>query len=171
MSKTGAMSLNEFLEGTFSQEFLDEAKLEYALAEVAGKVFRVKEESGLSVRKIAQKMGSKSPAIVQRLIDQDKPHNVTLSTLIRFAFACGHKLVLDFKPSAALSDWKMQNVWEDAPVVAETTEKKKESYQIARAARRPRLECPRNLDFLGSPDGTDMRLAAKRTQVASYLVQ
>jgi transcriptional regulator with XRE-family HTH domain len=58
----------------------------------------VKEATGLSVREIAKRMdmpGMQSQ--VQRIIDEKRPHNLTLKTLFRFAEACGYVCNISFK--------------------------------------------------------------------------
>lgn len=98
-------SLNDFFAETFSQDFLDEAAIEYSLAEIAARAYAAKQHSRLSIRDIARKMGSKGPAVVQRIVDQASPHNVTVSTLVRFAHACGFELRVDFAPKERFANW------------------------------------------------------------------
>lgn len=58
----------------------------------------VKEESGMSVREIARRMGTPGhPAQVERIIDEKHAHNMTLKTLFKFAEACGYVCNISFK--------------------------------------------------------------------------
>lgn len=103
-------SLDDFFNDTFSQKFLDEAEIEYALARIAARASAAKDEADLSVRELAKRMGSGSPAVVQRILDEAKPHNVTVATLVRFAHACGFELRVEFAPKSHLVDWFEQKV-------------------------------------------------------------
>jgi hypothetical protein len=97
-------SSDDFFKDIFSKEFLQESDVEYALAKVAGGAYNVKQESGLSFRKIATKMGLKSPSVIQRMVRQAQPHNVTLETLVRFAYACGFELNIEFRKVSQPTD-------------------------------------------------------------------
>jgi hypothetical protein len=101
-------SLDDFLKDTFSQEFLDEAEIEYALARIAAHASTAKAASGLSIREVANRMGSKSPAVVQRIVDEGSPHNVTVATLARFAHACDYELRVEFAPRNRVAGWLEQ---------------------------------------------------------------
>ena len=63
----------------------------------------VKEESGLSVREIARRMGTPGhQAQVERIIDEKHAHNMTLKTLFKFAEACGYECNISFKKKPTL---------------------------------------------------------------------
>lgn len=95
-TEKGEVNLQEFLEENFSKEFVEEVAVEHTLAQVAGKVIRAKEESGLSIREISERMGRKSMLQVQHILNDGKSHNVTLNTLVRFCYMCGFELDIKF---------------------------------------------------------------------------
>lgn len=98
MHENRRIKVNDFFKEKFSDEFLDEIEVEYTLAQIAGRAFSAKEKSGLSFRKIAKKMGLRSPAMIQRIVQKAKPHNVTLATIVKFGQACGFDVDIEFKP-------------------------------------------------------------------------
>jgi transcriptional regulator with XRE-family HTH domain len=87
----------DFFGMVLPEELVEAADVEYMLARVAGRAFHVKKESGLSYRKIAKKMGT-SPGVIQRIVRDAEPHNVTLLTLARFSQACGYEMFVEFRP-------------------------------------------------------------------------
>lgn len=105
MSDIKMKSLDEFLQDTFTEEFLKEAAVEYTLAQIAGRAHKAKEDSELSSREIAARMGLKSQAVVQRIVTEARPHNITLSTLVRFSHACGYELNVEFKQPIVMESW------------------------------------------------------------------
>jgi hypothetical protein len=149
---TTTTSLGDFFKDTFSERFLEDADIEYTLAQIAGRAYRIKEKSGLSYRAIASKMGNTSPAIVQRIVNKAEPHNVTLSTLVRFGYACGYKMDLDFKPLKSKEQWTA--VWRNVVVPDASLPKVEIVFQNARATRKPRQECARFAEIAHIPGGT-----------------
>lgn len=97
MDNKKRLKAKEFFEETFSEEFIREAEVEYTLAKIAAKAYSAKQDSGLSFRAIAKRMGLKSPAVVQRIVNDALPHNVTLATLVKFGQACGFDIDINFK--------------------------------------------------------------------------
>lgn len=90
------LTLEEWGQRTFSEEFLQYAEIEYNLAQIAGRVFRAKEDSGQTFKNIAEKMGLESPARLLKVIQEAEPHDITVADLVRFAQACGCTLDVNF---------------------------------------------------------------------------
>jgi len=90
------LTLEEFGQRTFSEEFLQEADIEYNLAQIAGRAFQAKENSGQNFKSIAEKMGLESPAKILKVIQEVEPHDITVADLVRFAQACGCTLDVNF---------------------------------------------------------------------------
>jgi transcriptional regulator with XRE-family HTH domain len=57
----------------------------------------VKDESGLSVREIARRGMFASSSQVTKIVNTQRPYNMTLRTLFRFAEACGYVCNVSFK--------------------------------------------------------------------------
>ena len=91
------ITLNDFLIDTFSDECLGKADAEYILTQIPEQLRKIKKGRGLSVRAIAERMGYTSHSTVQRMLSGKGAHNMTLSTLIRFAYACDCKVTLVFQ--------------------------------------------------------------------------
>lgn len=89
------------LDELFSEEFLQDADREYELARIAGMAYELAEKTKIPRRELARRMGNVSPSTLQRLLDGAEAHNVTLDTLVRFAWACNHRVELSFQPIEA----------------------------------------------------------------------
>lgn len=80
---------DHFFREIFSEDFIEESKLAYDAAFVAGRAFNAVGVSGLSRKEIACRMGLESPSLVDRIVDADEVGSVSISMLIRFCNACG----------------------------------------------------------------------------------
>jgi len=89
-------TLKKFFNETFSKGSDEEAEIYYSLVRIAICAAEMKKTSGLSYREIAKRMGSSS-STVRRILDDAKPCNITVGTLIRFSRACGFKLRIHFE--------------------------------------------------------------------------
>ncbi len=145
------MSMEEFFKETFSEDFLKEADVEYTLAQIAGRAFQAKEESGLSFRKIAEKMGLKTSAVVQRIVQEAEPHNVTLATLVRFGQACGFKLNVKFEKADKFKQWIP--VTSCAPQYVPELKHQLQFNSLTGASQGSRLEGERKFEFVLPLDG------------------
>lgn len=67
-------------------------RIERQLLELSLRAKTIANESGLTRRQIAERMGHASPSTVQRLIGGGMAYNATVETLIRFATACGYSV-------------------------------------------------------------------------------
>ena len=135
------MTLTDFFNDTFEPEFIDDAQVDYRLAQLAGRLIALVEDSGLSRREIARRMGHKSPSAVQRLVTQGRAHNATAETLIRLAAACEHRLVITFEPSTTATT--------DTPVVPDQIDSNitdLSAYGRAPDRTQPRWETPTRQD-------------------------
>lgn len=87
---------DEFFGEILPDELIRKAKIDHVLSVLAANAYDAKQKSGCSFRLIAEKMGLKSHAVVQRIVNDGMAHNVTLSTLIKFGQACGFDVDIKF---------------------------------------------------------------------------
>lgn len=107
------MKFREYLEEIYSEDMIDCVSVESAMMDMAHQLRGVLEESGLSIRGAAAKMGQRSTSQVQRLVDVEEGANPTLRTLVRFARACGYDLFFEMRPSKGLRPVGKKE-WEEA---------------------------------------------------------
>ncbi len=169
MAKSKEMSMEEFFQDTFSEEFLREAEVEYTLAQIAGRAFDAKKESKLSFRDIAKRMGVKTPAVAQRIVNEAEPHNVTLSTLVRFGQACGFDLDIEFRPKDMFTNWATG--WTISQKFVSTHEQKLDYQKIAGTSQQEsRLEDERTYDsFFCLPGGIADKQAVNNELIEQLL--
>jgi hypothetical protein len=86
-----------------TNEFEQLVALEEMLAELSLEARRIADESGLSRRAIAERMGQSSASTVQRLVS-GAAYNSTVETLSRFAWACGFELKVALVSKAVLQE-------------------------------------------------------------------
>ncbi len=95
-------------------EFEQLVALEEMLADLSVEARRIADESGLSRRAIAERMGHSSPSTVQRLVG-GAAYNATIETLARFAWACGFECKVELVPRSASTTEEMKDVRGQAP--------------------------------------------------------
>ena len=105
----------QYLESNANDDFLDGIRIEMMLAEICEDVSDMVEASGLTRREIAARMGSQSPATVQRIAGPGGAYNARLETLVRLASACGYRMAVGFvERDAVAASAKLCSGWQDA---------------------------------------------------------
>jgi hypothetical protein len=96
MNNSREMNADDFLKQVFSEDFLQEAEIEYALSKTAGRAFHVMVESGLTLQKIEEEVKEYAAKSLYSMLAGGDSRSVTLETLARFAQICGFGLEISF---------------------------------------------------------------------------
>ena len=81
-------------------EYRELVEIQRRIADLSVEARKIADDCGLTRRELAEKMGNASPSTVQRLVN-GAGYNSTLETLMRFAWACGYRVDVQFEKANA----------------------------------------------------------------------